>query len=127
MSLARDMAFSPKMQSSLDKPLRLRWFCWTECRIHGVIWDQAYRKGNGCQGRCPYMPDTKGPVASEDVSVQESTKLGFPIMLKVAVGGSVMGLLICTSKNRSGSPLELFSLVERPFKNSDLFIERLFP
>ena len=41
------------------------------------------------------MPGTKGLVESEDDAVKESTRIGFPVMLKATGGGGGMGLVVC--------------------------------
>lgn len=43
----------------------------------------------------PIVPGTKGLVESEDDAVEQSEKIGFPVMLKATGGGGGMGLVVC--------------------------------
>ena len=43
----------------------------------------------------PIVPGTKGLVKTEDEALQESDRLGYPIMLKASAGGGGMGLVVC--------------------------------
>ena len=41
------------------------------------------------------MPGTKGLVTSEEDALEESDRLGYPVMLKATAGGGGMGLVVC--------------------------------
>ncbi len=57
----------------------------------------------------PIVPGTKGLVTSEDEALQESEKLGYPVMLKATAGGGGMGLVVC---EQSSDVKEGFRMVQ---------------
>ena len=76
----------------------------------------------------PVVPGTKNLIPDEDDAVRESTRLGFPVMLKATAGGGGMGLSICHNINevrRSFATVK--SRGENLFKNDGIFIERYYP
>lgn len=76
----------------------------------------------------PIVPGTQGLVTSEEDALQESEKLGYPVMLKATAGGGGMGLVVC---EKSEDVKEGFRLVQSRgkslFKSGDLFIEKFYP
>lgn len=76
----------------------------------------------------PIVPGTHGLIASEEEAIQESEKLGFPVMLKATAGGGGMGLAICHNvKEVKDSFATVRSRGENLFKNAGMFIERYYP
>ncbi|KAL8709576.1 MAG: hypothetical protein Q9220_005668 [cf. Caloplaca sp. 1 TL-2023] len=76
----------------------------------------------------PIVPGTEGLIKSEDDVVNESVRLGFPIMLKATAGGGGMGLATCDNVDevkRSYSTVK--SRGETLFKNAGMFMERFYP
>ncbi|KAK4550704.1 hypothetical protein LTR36_000283 [Oleoguttula mirabilis] len=79
----------------------------------------------------PIVPGTKGLVESEDAAIDESERIGYPVMLKATGGGGGMGLVVC---NGSEEVIEGYKTVrsrgETLFKSKDstphagLFIEK---
>ena len=57
----------------------------------------------------PIVPGTKGLVKSEEDALQESEKLGYPVMLKATAGGGGMGLVVC---HEPGEVKEGFRMVQ---------------
>ena len=43
----------------------------------------------------PIVPGTKGLVESAEDAIEESERIGFPVMLKATGGGGGMGLVVC--------------------------------
>lgn len=43
----------------------------------------------------PIVPGTRGLVANVDDAVEESERIGYPVMLKATSGGGGMGLAVC--------------------------------
>ena len=56
----------------------------------------------------PIVPGTKGLVTSEEDALEESEKLGYPVMLKATAGGGGMGLVVC---NKSDEVKDGFRMV----------------
>ncbi|KAK3705788.1 hypothetical protein LTR37_013095 [Vermiconidia calcicola] len=76
----------------------------------------------------PIVPGTKGLVTSEEDALEESEKLGYPVMLKATAGGGGMGLVVC---EKAEDVKEGFRMVQSRgqtlFKSGDLFIEKFNP
>ena len=76
----------------------------------------------------PIVPGSKGLIQSEEDAVEESQRLGFPVMLKATAGGGGMGLATCQSVQEVR---EAFAMVrsrgETLFKNAGMFMERFYP
>ncbi|KAK5172580.1 uncharacterized protein LTR77_002700 [Saxophila tyrrhenica] len=76
----------------------------------------------------PIVPGTKGLVTSEEDALEESQKLGYPVMLKATAGGGGMGLVVC---EKAEDVKEGFRMVQSRgktlFKSGDLFIEKFYP
>ncbi|KAI4171761.1 MAG: hypothetical protein LQ343_004012 [Gyalolechia ehrenbergii] len=76
----------------------------------------------------PIVPGTEGLISSEDDAVEESTRLGFPVMLKATAGGGGMGLATCGSAEEVKSSFATVkSRGETLFKNAGMFMERFYP
>ncbi|KAL8654478.1 MAG: hypothetical protein Q9210_001481 [Variospora velana] len=76
----------------------------------------------------PVVPGTDGLVSSEEVAVQESERLGFPVMLKATAGGGGMGLAICDNVEDVKSSFAMVkSRGETLFKNAGMFMECFYP
>ncbi len=76
----------------------------------------------------PIVPGTQGLIASEDDAIEESKKLGFPVMLKATAGGGGMGLAIADDvKEVKDSFAMVKSRGENLFKNAGMFIEKYYP
>lgn len=76
----------------------------------------------------PIVPGTQGLIASEEDAVNESEKLGFPVMLKATAGGGGMGLAIANNVNEVKHSFEMVkSRGENLFKNAGMFIEKYYP
>ena len=67
-------------------------------------------------------------VESADHAIAESSRLGFPVMLKATAGGGGMGLHICHSDQDVN---DFFAVVRSRgkalFKNAGLFVEKYYP
>ena len=76
----------------------------------------------------PVVPGTQGLIQDEEDAVQESERLGYPVMMKSTAGGGGMGLAIC---DNVGEAKESFATVKSRgknlFKNSGMFLERYYP
>ena len=76
----------------------------------------------------PIVPGTKGLIENEEEAVEQSERLGFPVMLKATAGGGGMGLAIAHNEKEVK---EAFATVksrgESLFKNAGMFIERFYP
>jgi len=76
----------------------------------------------------PIVPGTQGLISSEEDAINESERLGFPVMLKATAGGGGMGLAICQNvKEAKDSFAMVRSRGENLFKNAGMFIERYYP
>jgi urea carboxylase len=76
----------------------------------------------------PIVPGTQGLISSEEDAINESERLGFPVMLKATAGGGGMGLAICQNvKEVKDSFAMVRSRGENLFKNAGMFIERYYP
>ena len=76
----------------------------------------------------PIVPGSQGLLRDADHAIQESKRLGFPVMLKATAGGGGMGLHICQNDQEI---LDSFALVQSRgkalFKNPGLFVEKYYP
>ena len=80
------------------------------------------------KAQVPVVPGTEGLITDKDHAVQESERLGFPVMLKATAGGGGMGLSICKdSKEVQDAFSTVKSRGETLFKNAGLFIEKFYP
>ncbi|KAL9594051.1 MAG: hypothetical protein Q9219_007241 [cf. Caloplaca sp. 3 TL-2023] len=76
----------------------------------------------------PVVPGTDGLITSEEDAVEESKRLGFPVILKATAGGGGMGLATCESiEEVKDSFATVKSRGENLFKNAGIFIERFYP
>ncbi|KAL9577546.1 MAG: hypothetical protein Q9212_006297, partial [Teloschistes hypoglaucus] len=76
----------------------------------------------------PVVPGSDGLIASEEDAVNESERLGFPVMLKATAGGGGMGLATCNTVDEvKTSFATVKSRGETLFKNAGLFMERFYP
>ncbi len=76
----------------------------------------------------PIVPGTKGLVTSEEDALEESGKLGYPVMLKATAGGGGMGLVVCEKAEDVKKGFRMVqSRGETLFKCGDLFIEKFYP
>ncbi|KAL8630287.1 hypothetical protein Q9189_003994 [Teloschistes chrysophthalmus] len=76
----------------------------------------------------PVVPGSDGLIASEEDAVNESERLGFPVMLKATAGGGGMGLATCNNVDEVKiSFATVKSRGETLFKNAGLFMERFYP
>lgn len=76
----------------------------------------------------PIVPGTEGLISSEEDVVKESTRLGFPVMLKATAGGGDMGLATCNNAEEvKTSFATVKSRGETLFKNAGMFMERFYP
>ena len=76
----------------------------------------------------PIVPGSEGLIQSEDHAVQESERLGFPVMLKATAGGGGMGLATCQNVEEvKGAYATVKSRGETLFKNSGMFMEKYYP
>ena len=76
----------------------------------------------------PVVPGSKGLISSAEDAVQESEKLGFPVMLKATAGGGGMGLATCQNVQEVQQAFDMVkSRGEALFKNAGMFVERFYP
>ena len=76
----------------------------------------------------PIVPGTQGLIASSEAAVEESEKLGYPVMLKATAGGGGMGLAISNNAQEvKDSFVTVRSRGENLFKNAGMFIEKYYP
>ncbi|USW49800.1 Putative biotin/lipoyl attachment, biotin-binding, Carboxyltransferase domain, subdomain A and B [Septoria linicola] len=80
------------------------------------------------QSGVPIVPGTEGLVETEDDAVEQSSKLGFPVMLKITAGGGGSGLIICQDAEQVKDGFKKAqSRGQALFKDSGVFIERFYP
>ncbi len=80
------------------------------------------------QAGVPIVPGSKGLIKSEEDAVEESKRLGFPVMLKATAGGGGMGLATCQNVQEVKEAFEMVkSRGENLFKNAGMFMERFYP
>lgn len=80
------------------------------------------------QAGVPIVPGSKGLITSEEDAVEESERLGFPVMLKATAGGGGMGLATCQNVREVTEAFEMVkSRGETLFKNTGMFMERFYP
>lgn len=76
----------------------------------------------------PIVPGTEGLVDSQDDAVNQSEKIGYPVMLKATGGGGGMGLVTCQNADEVKKGFDMVkSRGEQLFKNPGMFIERYYP
>lgn len=76
----------------------------------------------------PVVPGTEGLLTDEDHAVEESNRLGFPVILKATAGGGGLGLATCKNVDDvRGSFKTVKSRGENLFKDAGIFIERFYP
>ncbi|KAL8764627.1 MAG: hypothetical protein Q9194_006931, partial [Teloschistes cf. exilis] len=76
----------------------------------------------------PVVPGSDGLIASEEDAVNESERLGFPVMLKATAGGGGMGLATCNNVDEvKTSFATVKSRGETLFNDAGLFMERFYP
>lgn len=72
----------------------------------------------------PIVPGTEGLVESQDDAVNQSEKIGYPVMLKATGGGGGMGLVTCQNADEVRKGFDMVqSRGEQLFKNPGMFIE----
>ena len=80
------------------------------------------------QAGVPIVPGSEGLISSETNAVEESERLGFPVMLKATAGGGGMGLATCQNVREVKEAFEMVkSRGETLFKNAGMFMERFYP
>lgn len=80
------------------------------------------------QAGVPIVPGSEGLISSESDAVEESERLGFPVMLKATAGGGGMGLATCKNVREVKEAFEMVkSRGETLFKNAGMFMERFYP
>lgn len=76
----------------------------------------------------PVVPGTDGLLTDEGHAVEESNRLGFPVILKATAGGGGLGLATCNNVDDvRGSFDTVKSRGENLFKDAGVFIERFYP
>lgn len=76
----------------------------------------------------PVVPGTDGLLKDEDHAVEESNRLGFPVILKATAGGGGLGLATCKNVDDVRNSFETVqSRGENLFKDAGLFMERFYP
>ena len=74
------------------------------------------------------VPGTHGLLMDQDHAVEESHRLGFPVMLKATAGGGGLGLATCKNVDEVRSSFETVkSRGENLFKDAGIFLERYYP
>lgn len=80
------------------------------------------------KAQIPVVPGTDGLVTDEDHAVQESNRLGFPVILKPTAGGGGLGLARCKNVDEvRGSFETVKSRATNLFKDAGVFVERFYP
>lgn len=80
------------------------------------------------QAGVPIVPGSEGLITNETHAVEESERLGFPVMLKATAGGGGMGLATCQNVREVKEAFEFVkSRGETLFKNAGMFMERFYP
>jgi len=76
----------------------------------------------------PVAPGSTDAVATEAAAVADAEKVGFPVMLKAAVGGGGMGMAVAADAAAARTEYARVSaFAHRLFGDSRLFVERYFP
>lgn len=76
----------------------------------------------------PVVPGIDGLLTDEDHAVEESKRLGFPVILKATAGGGGLGLATCKNVDDvRGSFETVKSRGKNLFKDAGIFIERFYP
>lgn len=76
----------------------------------------------------PVVPGTDGLLTDEDHAVEESKRLGFPVILKATAGGGGLGLATCKNVDDVRGSFEIVkSRGKNLFKDAGIFIERFYP
>lgn len=76
----------------------------------------------------PVVPGTHGLLTDQDHAVEESNRLGFPVILKATAGGGGLGLATCKNVDEVRSSFETVkSRGENLFKDAGIFLERFYP
>lgn len=76
----------------------------------------------------PVVPGTHGLLMDQDHAVEESNRLGFPVILKATAGGGGLGLATCKNVDEVRSSFETVkSRGENLFKDAGIFLERFYP
>lgn len=76
----------------------------------------------------PIVPGSEGLISSEEDAVKESTRLGYPVMLKATAGGGGIGLATCSNAEEVKSSFAMVkSRGETLFKDAGMFMERFYP
>ena len=80
------------------------------------------------QAGVPIVPGSEGLISSETNAVEESERLGFPVMLKATAGGGGMGLATCQNVREVKEAFEMVkSRGKTLFKNAGMFMEKFYP
>lgn len=76
----------------------------------------------------PVVPGIDGLLTDEDHAVEESKRLGFPVILKATAGGGGLGLATCKNVDDVRGSFETVKFRGKNlFKDAGIFIERFYP